>query len=154
MTPIRRVVPFLFLLPLLLSGCGGDSPTAAAGLTIGDLVGSWIATSDTHTNNANSSETFDLVAEGGEVRFTMLSGGDTRIWVELDTFMDEWDSAVTLSGTTLTVDPVEAARSTEVFEITLVGDVLTMTNVDSEFDFTLSSATPVSTTEVLVFVPN
>jgi hypothetical protein len=32
--------------------------------------------------------------------------------------------------------------------------VLTMTNAASEFDFTLSSATPVATTEVLVFVPN
>jgi hypothetical protein len=147
-----RVVPILLL--VLLSACGDDDPAGPEGLTLNDLVGSWIATSVVHTNNANSSETFDIVANGGEVRFTMLAGGNTRTWVELGTFMDEWDSAATLSGNTVTMDPVEAGRPTAVFEITLVGGVLTMTNEDSEFDFTLTGAAPVSTTAVLVFVPN
>ena len=154
MRTLARIVPVCLLLSLSLSGCGGDDPAGPAGLTINDLVGSWIATSDTHTNNANSSESLDLIAEGGEVRFTMLSGGNTRIWVTFGTFSDEFDSAVTLSGTTLTIDPVEAGRETVVLEITLVGNVLTMTNADAEFDFTQSGATPVPTTEVLVFVPN
>jgi hypothetical protein len=144
----------LLTLFILLSGCGGDSPTDTDGLTLDDLVGSWIATSDLHTNKANSSETFDVVAEGGEVRITMLPGGNTRTWVELGTFMDEWDSAVTLSGNTLTVDPVEAGRPTRVWETALVSGVLTLTSDDGEFDFTLTGATPVSTTEVLVMVPN
>ena len=151
MATLRRFVPLCTLVALL--GCGSDS-TSPDGLSINDLVGSWIATSDLFTNNADAGETFDLVAEGGEARFTMLSGGGTRIWITLDTFSDEFDAAVTLSGTTLTIDPVEAGRETTTFEITLEGDVLTLTDVDSEFDFTLSDATPVSATEVAVFVPN
>lgn len=151
MATLRRALPLCALVALL--GCGSDS-TSPAGLTINDLVGSWIATSDLYTNNANSSETFDLVAEGGEVRFTMLAGGGTRIWITLDTYMDEFDAAVTLNGTTLTIDPVEAGRETTTFEITLVGNTLTMTDADSEFDFSLSDAPAVSATEVAVFVPN
>lgn len=151
MTTIHRVVSVVLL--LAVGACGGDDPTSA-GLTIDDLVGSWTATSAVFTNNANASETFDVVDAGGEVRFTMLSGGNTRIWTDDGTTPDEFDAAVTLSGSTLTIDPVEAGRETAVFAITLAGNVLTMTDTDSEFDFTLSGATPVSATFVLTMVPN
>ena len=67
------------LVAVLLAGCGGDDPIEpATGITIEDLVGSWIATSDAHTNNANSAETFDMIAAGGEDRLTILAGGGTR----------------------------------------------------------------------------
>lgn len=148
MITARRIAPFV-LLAALLSGCGGEDPS---GPSVADLVGSWTATSDTHTNNANSSETFDMVAGGGSVDFTMLAGGGTRTWVEFGTFSDEWDAAVSVSGSTLTSDPVESGRPTRVWLFTLVGGVLTMTRTDSEWDFTQTGATPVSTTEVIVFV--
>ncbi|MGD2046235.1 MAG: hypothetical protein PVH96_08435 [Gemmatimonadota bacterium] len=141
------------VLLLALGACGGDDPTSS-GLTLDDLTGSWIATSALFTNNANSSETFDLVDTGGEIRFTVLAGGNTRIWIDDGTTSDEFDAVVTLSGSTLTIDPVEAGRDTDVFEITLVNNVLTMTNSDNNFDFTLSGATPVSATLVLTMVPN
>jgi hypothetical protein len=55
------------LIAALLAGCGDDDPTDVdQGLTLDDLVGSWISTSVTFTNNANPSETFDLVAAGDE----------------------------------------------------------------------------------------
>lgn len=144
----------LLLAAALLAGCGGDDPVEPEGLTMADLVGSWIATSDTHTNNANAAETFDVVAAGGEIRLTLLTSGGVRTWVEFGTFSDEWDSAVTLSGSTLTSDPVEEGRPTRVWTVTLIGDVLTLTDTDSEFDFTLTGAPPVSTTEVVVLIPN
>jgi len=141
------------MLVAALIACGDDdSPTEPTGITIGDLVGSWSATSDTHTNNADAGETFDMIGAGGEVRFTMLPGGGTRFWAIFGTVDDEWDSAVTVSGSTLISDPVEAGRPTRTWDITLVNGVLTATDTDSEWDFTQTGATPVSTTEVIVFV--
>ena len=52
----------LLLLAVFVAGCGDDDPSAPeTGLTLGDLVGSWIATSNTHTNNANAAESFDMI---------------------------------------------------------------------------------------------
>lgn len=149
----RRIVP-LVLVATLAAGCGDEDPTGVEdGLTIEDLVGSWIATSVTHTNKANPAETFDIVGAGGEVRSTILTGGRARTWVEFGSSMDEWDSLATLSGTIITSVPTEAGRPTRTWEFTLVGGVLTLTD-DGEFDFTLTGATPVSTTEVIVSVRN
>ena len=151
----RRIAPCLLLLALA-AGCGGDDnptepPPPASGTTIADVVGSWSATSSVHTNNADSSETLDAIAAGAELRFTMLTGGGTRTWVEFGAFSDEWDAAVTISGSALTSNPVEEGRPTRVFQFTLVGGVLTLTDANSEFDFTLADGAPVSTTEVIVF---
>ncbi len=84
----------------------------------------------------------------------MLSGGGTRTWVDFGTFSDEWDAAVSLSGNTLTSDPVEEGRPTRVWTFTLVDGLLTMTDTDADWDFTLTGATPVSAIEVIVFVGN
>jgi hypothetical protein len=95
-----------------------------------------------------------MISNGGEVRVTVLANGGTRTWVEFDTFSDEWDSATTVNGSTLTSDPVEAGRPTRVWTFTLVNGTLTMTDAASEWDFTLTDATPVSATEVVVRVRN
>jgi hypothetical protein len=151
---LRRFAPVL-VFTVLLAACGEDDPTQPADVvTIADFVGSWTATSLVYTNNADAGETFDLVAAGGEARFTMLDGGGTRTWIELGTFSDEWDSAASLQGDNIVMDPVEVGRETRVWAYTLVNGVLTVTDTDSEFDFTLSDAPPVSATEVVVFVRN
>lgn len=150
---LRRFAPVL-VFTVLLAACGEDAPTQPDVVTIDDFVGSWTATSLVYTNNADAGETFDLVAAGGEARFTMLDGGGTRTWIELGTFSDEWDSAASLQGDNIVMDPVEVGRETRVWAYTLVNGVLTVTDTDSEFDFTLSDAPPVSATEVVVFVRN
>lgn len=74
--------------------------------------------------------------------------------MEFGSFSDEWDSAVTLNGGTLTSDPVEAGRPTRVWTFTMAGGALTITDASAEFDFTLAGAAPVSTTEVVVLTRN
>lgn len=54
----------------------------------------------------------------------------------------------------LTSDPVEDGRPSNTFTVTLENDVLTLTNENAEFDFSLSGAAPVATREVIVLVPN
>ena len=105
------------------------------------------------TSNTDANETFDLIAAGGEHRFTMLSGGRTRTWVDLGDFSDEWDSLVTLNsaGDLLTSTPVEASRPTVEFAFTLDGNTLTMTTTETSFDFTLTGAEETSATLVVVY---
>ena len=137
-----------------LTSCGGDDPTAPEvdGITVNDLVGSWTASSVLYTNSANSAQQFDLVANGGEVRTTVLTGGGARTWVEFGTFSDEWDAQLSISGNTLTSSPVEASRGVRQATFTLVGNTLTLTYANSSFDFTLLDGPKVAATEVVVFV--
>lgn len=145
----------LFLLALttvLVAGCGGDDPVEPDVVTIADLVGSWTASSVLHTDKANPAQLFDIVAAGGETRTTVLQGGGARTWVTLGTFSDEWDAQLAINGNTLTSTPAEASRGMRSYTFTLVGNTLTLTNDNATFDFTLSGAAEVPTTEVTVFV--
>lgn len=137
------------LLALSAVACDDDS-TQPDALTVDDLQGTWIASSFVHTNNADASEQIDVVLAGGELRTTILEDGRARTWIEFGTFMDEWDHQLTLSGNTLTSTPAEAARGVRVYTFELNGDTMTLTNVNAEFDFTLSGADPVPSTEVIV----
>jgi hypothetical protein len=140
------------LLAVACSDSSSGPEPDPAGVTLADLVGSWTASSHTFTNNANSSESFEVVANGGETRTTVLTGGGHRTWFTLGSFSDEWDAQLSISGTTLTSTPVESSRETRVWTFTLVGNTLTLTRSDSEWDFTLSGGAGVPATEVVVFV--
>ena len=115
-------------------------------------MGSWKASSHTYTSNANPSQTFDLVANGGETRMTVLSGGRVRTWVDIGDFSDEWDAQITISGTSLISTPAEASRGVQTFSFTLVGNTLTLTDSSSEFDFTLLGEDPTPASMVVVLV--
>lgn len=150
---MRSPRPYLFvaLSILLATGCS-DSGTEADGITIGDFTGTWQASSHTFTNNADAGETFDLIANGGDTRVTVLSGGRARTWVTIGTFSDEWDAQLSINGNVLTSTPAEATRPVIHYVFSLVGDVLTLTNSDAEFDFTLSGGAEVPATQVVVLV--
>lgn len=140
---------FLALTVMLAAGCGSDGGTEVDGLTVADLVGTWTATSQTFTNNSDSSETFDFIANGGETRMTVLSHGGARTWVTIGTYYDEWDAQLTLNGNTLTSTPVEGSRPVQVFTITLNGNTLSATNASDAFDFPPEDS-PVSATMEIV----
>jgi hypothetical protein len=156
----------MFLAALISSGCSGDSsPTApqdqtqnTPSITMSDLVGTWKASSAVFTNQANTSQQYDVVAEGGEVRTVILNDpARSRTWVQLDTAVDvfdQWDSglALNVTGTELTVTPVETTRPTRHYTLKLVGDTLTLTSSDGAFDFSLTGAPGVAVKEVDVLI--
>ncbi len=150
MMSTRRSPLFLAVTVVLVAGCSDSGTTEVEGITIDDFTGTWQASSHTYTNNANESETFDLIANGGETRITVLSGGRARTWVTIGTFYDEWDAQLSVSGNVVTSTPVESTRPVRRFTFTLSGDDLTLEDATSEFDFTLSGGTGVSATESLV----
>jgi hypothetical protein len=147
----------LLLVILFSTGCSNDDDDLSneSEVTIEDFVGSWKATSLKFTNNSDSAEQFDFISNGGELRFTMLTGGKVRIWIEIGGISDEWDSlAVLKNSTTMVVTPVEAARGTNTFKFVLNNNSLTLTNEDDSFDFTLSGGDEVSATSVAVLQKN
>ncbi len=135
---------------VLATGCSDDGGTAVDPITIEDFVGSWSATSQVYTNDGDPSETFDLIANGGETRMTVLSHGGARTWIEFGTFSDEWDAQLTVSGNTLTSTPVEASRPVRHYTFVHDGDTVTLTDTDEAFDFTLTGADPVPAAMVVV----
>jgi len=150
--PVARTLSLMALAAILSVGCSDSSTTEPEGITIADLVGSWKASSALFTNQANSSQQFDIIAAGGELRATVLNDGRTRMWLDLGSFSDEWDSLLTLDGNALTMTPAETSRPTRHYTIDVSADRLTLTSSDASFDFTLSGATGVAATEKTVLV--
>lgn len=174
----RHLLAALAIAGILTASCGSDTATTttttaapttteattttvaptttttapAPALTIGDLVGSWKATAHVFTSPAG--ETFDLVANGGETRTTVLDNGGARTWVTIGDFNDEWDAQLSFSDGLLISTPVEAERGVGTWEVTIEGSVLTMSRADSSFDFTLTGADPTEASETIVFARN
>jgi len=141
------------VLALLLTAAACSDSGKATGpeeVTMADLVGSWTAASQTYTNNAEPGINVDIINLGGETRVTILDGGRARTWVDLGTLSDEWDAQLAISGNTLTSTPAEATRSVRTWTFSLEGNVLTLTDANWSFDFTLTGATGVSATEKIV----
>ena len=124
-------------------------------LAIGDFIGSWIASSAIFTDNANPENKVDLIAIGGEIRFTMQEGGKVRNWITMDSYSDEWDALARLTGSKeLTLTPAESSRGISVLEVEFKENELVLINRDSRFDFTLSNTTEIPATSVTTFVAN
>lgn len=146
---MKKVLLPLFL-ALILTACDSSSSDDATGeVTVADFVGTWKASSLTFASTTTS-QAADLVALGGETRFTVLASGGVRTWVVLGDFSDEWDSTFSINGNQVTATPVESSRPTTVWTFQLNGSVLTMSRNNSEFDFTLSGQAPTAATETIV----
>lgn len=148
----RRNFPLIIgVLLLFATACNKDEETADE-VTIADFEGSWTATSAIFTNNSNSEQVIDIIALGGEIRFTAFDDGRTRNWVVFGDFSDEWDALVTLSGDILTSTPAEDNRPVNTYTYTLDGNTLTLSNEDDVFDF--PGVGEVSVTSLTVLVRN
>lgn len=113
--------------------------------TVADFVGSWHATAVVYTNNADAGQQLDVVTVGVTLDITVLTSGGVRTWLETPDSSDEWDALMTVSGSTLTLDPVEAGRPTRIHTFAFLSDdSFTATDTVSEFDFTLTGATTVA----------
>jgi hypothetical protein len=151
---LLKLVVLSILVVSMYSCSDDDSPEMEDVLTISDLAGSWKAISSVHTNNSDSSEKYDIVGNGGEIRYTMFNDGRVRTWIEFGDFSDEYDAKATLTGSRLTIQPVETTRRTKNFGVVYSGSTITLTDSNDSFDFSLTGSTPVSSTSVTVFVPN
>ena len=140
---------FLSLLIISIMSCSKEEEPVNQ-ITMADFIGTWQATSAIFTNNGNTSQKFSFIENGGEIRFTILAGGKVRTWITLGTFNDEWDALATLQGDMIISTPAESSRSIITRKWSLNGNILTLTNENDKFDFTLQGGSGVSATSVIV----
>ena len=116
----------------VVAGCG-DSNGPGTEATINALAGTWNATSLVFTNNANSSETFDLIADGGSfsITFTAAGGFSGSSTFEGDT--DTFSGTFEVQGSNLIISET-GESGPETIAFTRSGNTLTLT-LDDEFDF-------------------
>ena len=118
--------------------CGGDDDdngTGPGGITLADLTGTWDATQVEFVDLSNPLFRVDMVALGGSLVLTVEANGDYTATVEFPGEQPETETGtVTLSGNVVELNVDGVPESVE-FDITLVGNTLTMVTESEEFDF-------------------
>jgi len=110
----------------------GDS----TGVTVSDITGTWSASSAVFTNLANSSEQFDLIADGGgTITATFSADGSYSISITVPPDPAELDvGTVDVRGDTLTLAESGQGSPTD-FIASVSGNTLTLTTDEEEYDF-------------------
>ncbi len=115
-----------------VAGCGDSIGADSTPEEVANaLAGTWNATSFVFTNDANSSETFDLLADGGSFSITFTTAGGFSGSSTFQGATDTFSGTYIVQGTNL-ITTEEGESETVAF--TLSGNNLTLT-LDDEFDF-------------------
>jgi hypothetical protein len=131
-----RALSVLLSVATLAVGCGDDSSGPGSGITVDDLAGTWNATVFVFTNQSNTSERFDLIAEGGAASLTIDSGGAYSLVVLEPSGSSEITAgfAVVESGFLLVTDDARPGV-TIAFGLNLSGSTLVLVTDEATFDF-------------------
>jgi hypothetical protein len=135
------------------AGCG-DS-TGTNGVTIADLVGDWTATKIEYQNQANTSQTFDIIGIGAELDVSVTSNGNfTGTLREFALApVETVTGQIIISGGSLTLDFDDVDREDISGTFVLAGNRITLNGTENiTFDFTLSGATGVPANIELVLM--
>ncbi len=117
----------------VVAGCGDSNGPGTSEATINALAGTWNATSMVFTNNANSSETYDLIADGGSLSLTFTAAGGFSGSSTTPEGTEILSGTFVVQGTNLIVTDTGEPES-ETIAFTLSGNTLTLT-LDDELDF-------------------
>ena len=122
---LHRLLPILALVVVMV-GCGDDG----TGLEAVDLQGTWIASVYEFTDNANSQNLVDIIQrDGASFTLTVDAAGIAGTLLDDGVGSTSSDSGtLDSSGTTLTLTGAT-------FDASRNGNVLTLTNSVSQFDF-------------------
>ncbi len=136
---LRTLVAPLLAVTCMGAGCdstGPDSigPDSTPDEIVAALAGTWNATKFEFTNDANSSETFDVIANDGS--FTLTITTDGRFTGSFTGFDDNetFSGTYVVQGTNLILTDDLEPNDPETVAFTLSGDTLTIIQ-DDVFDF-------------------
>lgn len=122
----------------LLGGCDdGES----SNVTLGDLIGSWVADEFEFTNQQNRAESFDFVAVGIDVAFTVAANGRYTMAAVAPggAGADFIKGSLLVEEGYLLVTDDESPGGTVAFSASLSGGVLTIFSDELEYDFDVPS---------------
>ncbi len=133
MKPLRTLIAPLLAVTFVV-GCGDSIGADSTPEEVAEaLAGTWNATSFVFTNDANSSETFDLLADGGSFSVTFTTGGQFSGSSTLGGGTETLSGTYVVQGTNLIITDTGETES-ETIAFTLSGNTLTLTQ-DDEYDF-------------------
>jgi hypothetical protein len=117
---------------VMTTACGGDD---GSGPSESELAGTWRATKYELVSVANPSLKVDMVALGGTVTMTLSSSGAFTLVAQMpdepaETFTGTWEA----SSEILTLDFVTGLSGDMQFDMSLSGNILTLSGADAEMD--------------------
>lgn len=121
----RRRLITLGMSVLLATACGDST-----GVTVEDLVGSWEAALYRYTDNATATQQVDLIATQG-ASFTMTVAASGTV----STLFDDGQGGTSSDSGTLSADGTTLTIAGDAYEAQRSGDVLTLTDATSAYDF-------------------
>ena len=127
---LRRLLPSLAL-AVVTAGCGDDG----TGLEAVNLQGTWIASVYEFTDNANAQDVVDIIQRDG-ASFT-LSVDAAGI---ASTLLDDGVGSTSSDSGTLNSSGTLLTLAGAAFDASRNGNVLTLTNPTSQFDFGTGSS--------------
>jgi hypothetical protein len=135
-------ISILITLGAVALGCG-DS-TGSTEVTLADLVGTWTADQFEFTNQANTAQRFDVVANGGSFEVTVAANG--TITGSFDFIVDDGtiDGTISVGGGVITFinTDVVPPDTLSFGNFVLAEDVLTLTDTNQEFPFGMLTVPP------------
>jgi hypothetical protein len=112
--------------------CGSDDGT---GPPVEELAGNWLATRAEVVSVADPGNKVDLVTLGGSFTLTLSASGTfSGSSAAPGEPAENWTGTWTSGGDVLTMSFQSGLVGTWQFDMTLSGDVLTLTGADAEFD--------------------
>lgn len=106
----------------------------STGVTPSDLEGTWTAQSVLFTNMVSSSETFDLIANGGSYAITLMPDGEFTSSFTFEQESESLSGTYSVSGSQITISE-SGQGSPETFSITRDGNTMVLSGIDSwDFD--------------------
>ncbi|MFC1628052.1 hypothetical protein ACFL3H_02925 [Gemmatimonadota bacterium] len=148
---VLRTVSAIALVVAFTVGCS-ESTSSDDDITIGDLVGTWVAQSMVYTAVGNPAQQYDLVADGGG-SMTMVIGADgtfTGTTILPDVMTREYTGTFTVVNTTLMQDFDEEGIPTLTWTITAFADnSMTIGGAQGPWDFSDDQVfNPVTTSSI------
>jgi hypothetical protein len=120
----------------LAAGCGDNGTGPGGEVTVADLVGTWRATTFSFTSQANASQSFDLIVQGGRMTLTVASDSTyTMVLAPPGEVPDIVTGALVVEEGFLLVTDNSVPGETIAFTMNLSGNRLELVTDEAEFDF-------------------
>ena len=132
---LRRATEILLISAVAMAACRDDSGPGS-GITIGDLVGTWNATTVTYTSQEDAADRVDLIAGGGFASLTVVASGEyTFVLVPAHDDAEVASGFIVIESGFLLAQNILGPGVTVAFAMTVTGSTLGLVSDEPTYDF-------------------